>query len=107
MRTRTYASVLEVTPQSLRSVWSGLSLYEKARLMGLDERHIALAQAPITHVPDQQKAVFDAYRRVAIHALAYDNPGVPVVIDRYGIGLTPHEDGGSTLWMRLEGPLWR
>lgn len=77
-----------------------LALCEKARAMGLDERQIDLACQRIGLNPEQQQDSWEAYMRVAIHALAFDNPGVPVAIDRYGIGLVPHADGSMTLWRR-------
>jgi hypothetical protein len=74
-------------------------LCAKARATGLDERQIALAQM-IPHGAEQVQNQFEAYTRVAIHALAFDNPGRAVCISRYGIGLVPHADGSMTLWRR-------
>jgi hypothetical protein len=74
-------------------------LCEKARATGLDERQIALAQM-IPHGAEQEQNTHEAYMRVAIHALAFDHPGEPVCIPRYGIGLVPHADGSMTLWRR-------
>lgn len=76
-----------------------LALCEKARQTGLDEGQIALA-CMFPHGAEQEQNAFEAYTRVAIHALALDHPGEPVCIPRYGIGLVPH-DGGATLWRRL------
>lgn len=75
-------------------------LCAKARATGLDERQIELAQM-IPHGAEQELNVFEAYKRVAIHALAFDNPGQPVVIERYGVGIVPHADGSMTLWRRV------
>jgi hypothetical protein len=76
-----------------------VNLYEKARAMGLDERQIKLAQCVKECPVPQEQAQLEAHARVAIHAMAYDNPGQAVHIPRYGIGYVPHENG-ATVWMR-------
>jgi len=58
--------------------------------MGLDERTIALAQAPFTFVMNQNVDVHLALDKVIVYALAYDNPGKSVTWEGR-IGFVPNE----------------
>jgi hypothetical protein len=63
-----------------------MNRYEKAAAAGLDARHIALAQAPMTVVQGQQLAVHEANDRVTLHAAMFDNPGKNIRCSRLGFG---------------------
>lgn len=77
-----------------------MDLYEKARATGLDEAQIEMAQREPGRDPCMQQMQAEAHARVAIHALAYDHPGEPVSIARYGIGISHGPDGAMYLWRR-------
>ena len=84
------------TPESIGPV----SIYEKARAMGLDEAQIEMAQRDPGRDTSMQQMQLEAQARVAIHALAYDHPGEPVSIERYGIGMSYGPDGATYVWRR-------
>jgi hypothetical protein len=75
-------------------------MYAKARAMGLDDAQVAMARRDPGRDAGMQQMQLEAHARVAIHALAYDQPGQPVCIDRYGIGISYGEDGAMYVWRR-------
>lgn len=77
-----------------------MDMYEKARAIGLDETQIAMAQRDPGRDPCMQQMQLEAQARVAIHSLAYDHPGEPVSIARYGIGISYGPDGAMYVWRR-------
>jgi hypothetical protein len=74
-----------------------MDIYQKARATGLDERQIALAQAPFDTNVGRTIDIHEAHDRVVIHAAAYDAGGSVVVPGIGGITVTPD---GVTLWRR-------
>ena len=74
-----------------------LTIYEKARITGLDERQIELAQKKFDHNQVTTVNIHEAHDRVLIHAAWYDAGGQSVAIPHLGIGITVHGDS-ATLW---------
>lgn len=78
-----------------------MTVFEKARAMGLDERQIALAQADFTPgMPVQHVMIHEAMDRVLICAKAYDE-GRNCSIPHLGVG---YVFGGEqdVIWRRRD-----
>ena len=76
-----------------------MTIYEKARITGLDERQIELAQKKFDHNSITAINIHEAHDRVLIHAAWYDTGGESVSIPHLGIGIVASADG-ATLWRR-------
>lgn len=65
-----------------------MTIAEKARAAGLDERTIALAyQDFVPGHTAHAAAVLEAHRRVCIYAMAHDNPVGNVRFPQFGAGV--------------------
>jgi hypothetical protein len=74
-----------------------LTIYDKARITGLDEKQIAKAQLPFDSSFPRTVEIHEAHDRVLIHAMWYDAGGKSVSLGHIGITAT---ESGACLWRR-------
>ncbi len=63
-----------------------MTLFEKARAAGLDERQIEKSQMVFDTVHSRTMEIHEAMDRVILHAAMHDNPGKHIHIPRLGVG---------------------